>query len=70
MESPESRCIVLYQSFIFHTFAHILSSLTLLFVVSCTVKKRPKLKSKYRLCVEAAIEYARTIDDFDNLVNP
>ncbi|KAL0014774.1 hypothetical protein SO802_001843 [Lithocarpus litseifolius] len=28
-------------------------------------KKRSKLKSRYRLRVEAAIEYARTIDNFD-----
>ena len=70
MESPESRCVILCQSFILHSFAHILSPLTFLFVVLCAVKKRPKLKSKYRLCIEAAIEYARMIDDFDNLVNP
>ena len=41
-----------------------------MFVVSCAVKRRPKLKSRYRKCVEAAIEYAKTIDDFDDLVDP
>ncbi|KAL0010420.1 hypothetical protein SO802_005528 [Lithocarpus litseifolius] len=35
----------LYQSFVLHSFACILSSLTLLFVVSCAIKKRSKLKS-------------------------
>ena len=34
------------------------------------VKKRPKLKSKYRHPVEAAVEYTKTIDDFDDLVYP
>ena len=48
---------------------HILSLLTLLFVVLCSVKKRLKLRSRYRQCVEAAIEYARTIDDFDDMVD-
>ena len=37
---------------------------------SCAVKRWPKLKSKYRQRVEAAIEYAKTIDDFDDLVDP
>ena len=41
-----------------------------MFVVSCVVKRRPKLKSRYRKRVEAAIEYAKTIDDFDDLVDP
>ena len=36
----------------------------------CAVKRRPKLKSKCRQRVEAAIEYAKTIDDFDDLVDP
>ena len=70
MESPESRCVVLCQSFILHSFAHILSPLTLLFVVLCAVKKRLKLKSRYRQRVEAAIEYVRTIYNFDDLVDP
>ena len=47
-----------------------LSSLTLLFVVSCAVKRQPKLKSKYRQRVEATIEYAKMINDFDDLVDP
>ena len=36
----------------------------------CTVKKRLKLKNRYKRHVEAATEYAKTIDDFDNLVDP
>ena len=58
--------IYIYLSF----FAHILSLFTLLLVVSCKVKRRPKLKSRYRQRVKAAIEYEKTIDNFDNLVNP
>ena len=34
------------------------------------VKKHPKLKSRYKTRVEASIEYVKTIDDFDNLVDP
>ena len=37
--------------------------------MSCAVKRRPKLKSRYRECVEKAIEYAKTIEDFDDLVD-
>ena len=62
--------LFLCQSFVIHTFAHILSPLTLLFVFSCTVKKWPKLKSRYRQRIEAAIDYTRTIEDFENLIDP
>lgn len=46
-----------------------LLSLTFFSVISCAVKKCPKLKSKYRQHVEAAIEYVKMIDDFDDLVD-
>ena len=49
------------------TFCHLLTSQL---VILCTVKRRPKLKSRYRQSVEAAIEHVRTIEDFDDLVNP
>ena len=69
LDSPESRCVVLPQvlspSFFFFWFV------TNLFVCCvCIVKKRPKLKSKYKRRVEVATEYAKTIDNFDNLVDP
>ena len=35
----------------------------------CSIKKHPKLKSKYRGRVEATIKYAKTIDNFDDLVD-
>ena len=38
--------------------------------MSCAVKRRLKLKSRYKQRVKAAIEYTKTIDDFNNLVNP
>ena len=41
-----------------------------MFVVLCAIKKWPKLKSGYRQCIEAAIKYVRTIDDFEDLVYP
>ena len=34
-----------------------------------TVKKRLKLKSRYKRRVEAATEYTKTIDNFDDLVD-
>ena len=34
------------------------------------IKKCPKLKSRYRRHVKAATKYAKTTDDFDNLVDP
>ena len=37
---------------------------------SWAVKRHPKLKSRYRQRVKATIEYAKTIDDFDDLVDP
>ncbi|KAK9993613.1 hypothetical protein SO802_023316 [Lithocarpus litseifolius] len=35
-----------------------------------SVKRQPKLKSWYKERVEKAIEYAKTIEDFDDLVDP
>lgn len=34
-----------------------------------TVKKRPKLKSRYQKHVQAATEYAKAIDNFNDLVD-
>ena len=36
----------------------------------CVVKRRPKLKSRYRERIEKSIKYAKTIKDFDDLVDP
>ena len=47
----------------------LLSSLTLLLFV-CVVKRRPKLKSRHKARVEKAIEYALTIESWDDLVDP
>ena len=35
----------------------------------CSVKRRPKLKSKYTERVEKAIEYAPTIENWDDLID-
>ena len=40
------------------------------FSIPYAVKRRPKLKSRYKHCVEATIEYAKSIDDFDDLGDP
>lgn len=53
--------------FFWLTFCHLLTSLH---VILCIVKRWLKLKSMYKQRVEAAIEYARTIEDFDDLVDP
>ncbi|KAL0009961.1 hypothetical protein SO802_005069 [Lithocarpus litseifolius] len=34
------------------------------------VTKHPRLKSRYKDRVEAAVKHAKTIDDFDDLVDP
>ena len=39
-------------------------------VILCIVKRRPKLKTRYKQRVEGAIAYARMIEDFDDLVDP
>ena len=38
--------------------------------LSLIVKRRPKLKSRYRERVQKAIKYAQTIENWDDLVNP
>ena len=69
MGNPELRCIIVSSSLLtFILFVFILSSLTLLSIV-CAIERRPKLKSRYKECVEKAIEYARTIEDFDDLLD-
>lgn len=40
-----------------------------MFPLVFAVKKHPKLKSKYEGRVQAAIEYASAIEDFDELVD-
>ena len=35
-----------------------------------TVKRLPKLKSRYKGCVEKAIEYPKMVEDWDDLVDP
>ena len=39
-------------------------------VVSLAAKRRPKLKGKYQDRVEKVIEYARTIESWEDLVDP
>ena len=42
----------------------------LLYLLFCTVKRRPKLKSMHKERVETAIGYAQTIESWDDLVDP
>ena len=41
-----------------------------IFFFSYVVKRQPKLKSKYEGRVEKAIEYAKTVESWDDLVDP
>ena len=40
------------------------------YLLYCAVKRRSKLKSRYSERVEKAIEYASTIENWDDLVDP
>ena len=49
------------------------SSLLTLYVFLCfyfIVKDHPKLESRFKEHIRAAVEYASTIDNFDDLVDP
>ena len=39
-------------------------------VLPFTVKERPDLESKFNERVQAAVKYARTIEDFNELIDP
>ena len=39
-------------------------------LLSPTVKRRPKLKSRYKGRVEKAIEYPKMVEDWDDLMDP
>ena len=68
MGNPELRCVNVSPRLLIFILL-MWPSLTLL-VVSLAVKRRPKLKSKYQDRVEKAIEYARTIESWEDLVDP
>ena len=55
---------------ILRSFVYNMSLLTLSCLLSCAVKRQPKLKIRYRQRVEVAIKYVKTIDDYDDLVDP
>ena len=69
MEVPKARCIVLCL-FLDSSFSFQFDSSLTFACCTFAIKKRPRLKSRYKERVQAATEYAKTIDDFDNLVNP
>ena len=68
MGNPKLRCVNV-SSLLLIFFLLMWPSLTPL-VVSLAVKRRPKLKSKYQGRVENAIEYARSIESWEDLVDP
>ena len=69
LENLESRCVVFMQflSLSFFFFFFFISNIFVCCV--CVVRKHPKLKSKYKRHVKAATEYAKMIDNFDDLVD-
>ena len=67
MGDPDFRCVSILSYFYF-SFCLLCLSLTPYFLF-CVVKRRPKLKSKYSKRVEKAIEYALTIESWDDLLD-
>ena len=41
-----------------------------IFIFNFIVRDHPEVESRFEECVHAAVEYASTIDDFDDLVDP
>ena len=67
MRRPFASPSLLFTLLLFPFFVLIVANL----LVYCVyvVKRPPKLKSRYKRHVEAAIEYAKLIDDFNDLVD-
>ena len=58
-----------YFFLLFLVFLCLLSSSLTPYFLFCVIMRRPKLKSRYRERVEKAIEYALTIENWDDLVD-
>lgn len=67
MGDPKIRCVIFCKCFLN---GFLLSSVPNPATFILTTKKRPTLKSRYKGRVQAATEYAKTIEDFDDLVDP
>ena len=72
--SERPLCLVrllLMRCFFFSNFLFILVITSDLFLVLYfAVKERPELESKFEEWVQVAIKYSRTIDHFDELIDP
>ena len=68
MGDPDFRCVNIPSCSKFSSC--LLCSLLTPYLLFCAVKRQPKLKSRYIECVEKAIEYAPTIENWDDLVDP
>ena len=68
MGNPELRCVNISHCLLIFVLS-IWSSLTL-FAILFAVKRQLKLKNKYQGHVEKAIEYAKRVESWDNLVDP
>ena len=70
MRRPFASALSFFVLFPFDLFFFFIYLLLLTFLPhDCVVKRRPKLKSKYKSRVNVAIEYAKMIDDFDDFVD-
>ena len=68
MGDPDFRCVNIPSCSKFSSC--LLCSLLTPYLLFCAVKRQPKLKSRYIERVEKAIEYASTIENWDDLVDP
>ena len=73
--SGRPRCLVrlLFKRcslFLLFFFSLILVIILILVFFPFTVKERPDLESKFDERVQAAVKYTRTIEDFNELIDP
>ena len=68
MGNPELRCVnISYRLLIFVLF---ICRPEPFLPFLCAIKRWPKLKSKYQDCVEKVIKYTKTIESWDDLIDP
>ena len=70
MGDPSSWCVYLLCLFFLVPWLILIVLLTLCDFSSSVVKECPELESQFKERVQEVIKYARTIDDFDKLVDP
>ena len=70
MGDPKTWCIVSVKK-LFNFFLLLFNMILIFVLLVCfLVIVHPKLKSRYKVWVEVTFDYVKTIDDFDNIVDP